>query len=147
MVTTKTLKHTKKRAKEFSKSEAELLDVKDTFQYEISITEKEIAKNLAFLQKEKTQGTRTASGHLSSEGRPQGQQLSANSVNDDEAYHRADHRLLTRKHSRSRWDRPVLVKRFDTLKAVEDAHNTADWIHAVAKITVKSKDGRDSIRN
>ena len=53
-VTTKTLKPPKKKkAKEFSKSEAEWLDVKDTFQYEISITEKEIAKNLAFLQKEK----------------------------------------------------------------------------------------------
>ena len=44
---TKTVK-TKKRAKEFSKSEAELVDIMDTFQHAISITEKEIAKNLAF---------------------------------------------------------------------------------------------------
>ena len=38
--------------------------------------------------------------------------------------------------------------RIDTLTAVEDAHNTADdWAHAVAKITVKSKDRRDNIQN
>ena len=39
-----------KEAKVFSKSEAELVDVMDTFQHAISISEKEIAKNLAFLQ-------------------------------------------------------------------------------------------------
>ena len=32
------------------------------------------------------------------------------SVTDDEAYHRADHRRFTRKHSRFRWDRTVPVK-------------------------------------
>ena len=42
----------KQGAKEFSKAEAEFVDVMDTFQHAISITEKEIAKNLAFLQKE-----------------------------------------------------------------------------------------------
>ena len=57
-----------------------------------------------------TQGTRTAPGQLSSNGRPQGQEASANSVSDDEAYHRTDHRRHTRKHSRPRWDRPVPSK-------------------------------------
>ena len=49
-VSTKTVKT--KGAKEFIKSEAELVDVMGTFQYAISITEKEIAKNFALLQKE-----------------------------------------------------------------------------------------------
>ena len=35
-----------KEAKNFSKSEAEMVDVMDTFQHAISIIEKEIAKNL-----------------------------------------------------------------------------------------------------
>ena len=39
-------------AKDFRKSEAELVDVMDTFQHVISIIEKEMAKNLTFLQKE-----------------------------------------------------------------------------------------------
>ena len=56
-VSTKTAKT--KEAKDFSKSEAELVDVMDTFQYVISIIEKEIAKNPTFLQKESAQGTRT----------------------------------------------------------------------------------------
>ena len=78
--------------------EAEYVDVMCPFQHAISIIEKRRAKNLAFLQRRKsTQGTRTASGDFSSEGRPQGQELSANSVNDDEAYHRTDHRRHTRK--------------------------------------------------
>ena len=41
-----------KEAKNFSKSEAELVDVMDTLQRTISIVEKEMAKKLAFLQKE-----------------------------------------------------------------------------------------------
>ena len=41
-----------KEAKNFSKSEAELVDVMDTLQHAISIIDKEIAKNTAFLQKE-----------------------------------------------------------------------------------------------
>ena len=72
-------------AKEFSKSEGEWVDVMDTLQHAISIIEKEIAKNFAFLQKE----------------RPKVKEPSANSV-DEEAYHRADHRRFTRKHSRPR---------------------------------------------
>ena len=39
-------------AKDFSKSEAEVVDVTDTLQHVISNVEKEIAKNTAFLQKE-----------------------------------------------------------------------------------------------
>ena len=39
-------------AKDFSKSEAEMVDVKDTLQHVISNVELEIAKNPAFLQKE-----------------------------------------------------------------------------------------------
>ena len=49
-VPTKTVKN-KKGAKEFSKSEAELVDVVDTFQHVTPIIEKEIVKNLPFLQK------------------------------------------------------------------------------------------------
>ena len=40
-----------KEAKDFSKSEAELVDVVDTLQRAISIIQKEMAKNPAFLQK------------------------------------------------------------------------------------------------
>ena len=84
----------------------------DTFQHAVSIIEKGTAKNLAFLQKEIDTRNRTGSGQLPSEGKPQGQELTANSVNDDEAYHRTDHRRHTRKPSRPRcWDRPVPFKR------------------------------------
>ena len=41
-----------KEAKNFSKSEAEMVDVMDTLQRTISIIKKEIAKNLTLLQKE-----------------------------------------------------------------------------------------------
>ena len=40
------------RSERLYKSEAEVVDVMDTFQHVISIIEKEMAKNLAFLQKE-----------------------------------------------------------------------------------------------
>ena len=49
-VSTKTVKI--KEAKDFSKSEAEMVDVMDTLQRANSNVEKEMAKNLAFLQKE-----------------------------------------------------------------------------------------------
>ena len=48
-----------KEAKDFNKSEAELVDVMDTFQRTISIIEKEIGKNPTFLQRKSTHGTRT----------------------------------------------------------------------------------------
>ena len=64
-------------------------------------------RTLHSCKRKSTQGTRAASGQLSSEGRPQGQEPSAN---DEEAYHRTDHRRFTRKHRRPRWDRPVLYK-------------------------------------
>ena len=41
-----------KEAKDFSKSDAEMVDVMDTLQHVISIIEKEMAKNLSLLQKE-----------------------------------------------------------------------------------------------
>ena len=41
-----------KEAKNFSKSETEMVDVMDTHQRAISNVEKEMAKNLTFLQKE-----------------------------------------------------------------------------------------------
>ena len=41
-----------KEAKDFSKPEAEMLDVMDALQHVISNVEKEIAKNPAFLEKE-----------------------------------------------------------------------------------------------
>ena len=66
-------------------------------------------RTLHSCRRKSTQGTRTASGQLSSEGRVQGQEPSANSDDDDEAYHRTDHRRHTRKHS-PRWDRPVPFK-------------------------------------
>ena len=40
-----------KEAKDFNKSEVELVDVMDTFQHGISIIEKEMAKNPIFMQK------------------------------------------------------------------------------------------------
>ena len=55
----------------------------------------------------------------------------------------------TEQISRPRWDRTVLLK-LGTLKTVENAHNTADTkysVYPVAKITVKSKDRRDSIQS
>ena len=112
----------------------------DTFQHPNSIIEKEVAKNRAFLQKEiSTQGTRTASGQLSSEGRPHGQEPSANIVDDDEAYHRTDHQRFTRKHSR-----PLGIDHFflktGTLITVENAHNTADTKYSVYPVTAYEVD-------
>ena len=50
MVSTKTVKT--KEAKNFSKSEDEMVDVMDTLQRAISIIKKETPKNPTFLQKE-----------------------------------------------------------------------------------------------
>ena len=106
-----------KEAKDFSKSEAELVDVVDALQHVISTIEKEMATNRTFLQKEI--GSRNTNNAT---------------VVNDEAYHRAD-------------QRPVPLK-LGTLTTVEDAHNNADdRRHAVAKITMMSKDRRDSIRH
>ena len=52
------------------------------------------------------------------------------------------------KHSRPRWDRPVLLN-LGTLTTLESAHNTADTnysVYPVAKIAVTTKDRRDRIR-
>ena len=59
----KTVKN--KEAKNFSKSEAELVDVMDTLQHAISNIDKEIAKNTAFLYKEiDTRNTNNATSPL-----------------------------------------------------------------------------------
>ena len=46
-------------AKDFSKSEAELVDVMDTLQHAISIIMKDMAKNLHSCRRKSTHGTRT----------------------------------------------------------------------------------------
>ena len=93
-VPTKTVKT--KEAKDFSKSEAEMVDVTGTLQRAISNVEKEMAENFTFLQKEiDTRNTNNATAaHINS--------FSANSVKTN---HRADHRR--RKHSRPRCVRLV----------------------------------------
>ena len=79
------------KPKNFSKSEAESVDVIDTLQRTISIIEKEVAKNPTFLQKEiDTRNTNNVIADHHKEDL-QCQESSANSVNG-EAYHRADHR-------------------------------------------------------
>ena len=113
-----------------------MVDVMDTLQRTISIIKNEIVKNPTFLQKEID--TRNTNNVLAA--------------------------LLTRKNSMSRVFRKTvsMIRRtteqiidqfllsLGTLIAVEDDHNTADTkysVYPVAKITVKSKDRRDSIRN
>ena len=56
-VSTKTVKT--KEAKDFSKSETEMLDVMDTLQHAISIIEKELAKSPTSCKRKSTHGTRT----------------------------------------------------------------------------------------
>ena len=69
-----------------------MVDVMDTLQRTISIIKNEVAKNPTFLQKEiDTRNTNNVTGRSHHKDRPQCQESSANSVND-EAYHRADHR-------------------------------------------------------
>ena len=113
-----------------------MVHVMDTLQHAISIIEKEVAKNLTFLKKElDTRNTNNATVALIIIMKTQCQQLSANCVND-EAYHRAD-------------QRPVPLK-FGTLTTIEKALNTADTkysVYPVAKITMMSKDRRDSSRH
>ena len=105
---------------EFSKSEAELVDVMDTCQHAISIIEKEIAKNPAFLLKEIDTGNTNSIRTALIRRKTSRSRAFASSVNDDEAYHRTDHRRFTRKHSRPRWDRTVLFLKVGTLKTVDD---------------------------
>ena len=92
-VSTQTVKI--KEARDFSKSEAEMVDVMDTLQRAIPYVEKEMAKNLAFLQKEiDTQNTNNVTVALINSF--QGTVLK-----------RANHRRFTRKQSSPRCDRPV----------------------------------------
>ena len=68
-----------KEAKDFNKSEAELVDVMDTFQHRISIIEKEMAKN-PYIHAKGNRHTEHEQRHGSAhhKGRPQCQELSAN---------------------------------------------------------------------
>ena len=75
-VSTKTVRT--KEAKDYSKSETEMVDVMDTLQQSISIIEKEKAKNHTCLQKEiGTRNTNYVTAALIMM-KTQGQQLSAN---------------------------------------------------------------------
>ena len=99
-----------KEAKDFSKSEAELVDAMDSFQ-RTYFNHREGDSQEPFLLVEGNRHTdheqRHGSGH-------HGEDLNVNSlqrtVSMMEAYHRADHRRFMRKHSRSHWDRTVLLK-------------------------------------
>ena len=93
-----------------------------------------MAKNPTFMQKG-TRHTEHEQRHsiAHDQGRPQCQQLSANSIND-ETYHRADHRRFMRKHSRTRCDRTVPLK-LGTLKTVEKGSQHS-W-HEVQRVSLR----------
>ena len=112
--------------KNLSKSEAEMVDVMDTLQHVISIIEKEMAKNVTFLQKGiDTRNTNNAT-------------LALNSL----------HQTVSMMKSTTEQIIDQFLFKLGTLTTVEDAHNNAhDGRHVVAKITVMSKDRRDSTRN
>ena len=131
-----------KGAKEFSKSEAELVDVIDTSQHAISTIEKEVAKNLAFF----AEGNRHREHEQHQESSHQKEDLKVKSLQ------RTVTMMMKRTTEQitdvSRGNTAAFVGIDQYLYTVEDVHNTADdWIHVVAKITVKSKDRHDSIRN
>ena len=127
-----------KETKDFNKSEAELVDVMHTFQHVISIIDKEKVKYLTFLQK--GIDTRSTTSRKRSSQMKTSMSIAFSKYNDDETYHRR----FTRKHSRPRCDRTVLLK-FGTLTTLENAHNTADMkysVYPVVKIAARSKDGK-----
>ena len=123
------------KRKNFSKSEAEMVDVMDTLHRAISIIEKEIVKNLMFLQKEiDTRNTNNTTVPLITK-----EDLKVNSFQRTTMMMSTTEQIIDQ-----------FFRNFGTLITVENAHNTADTkysVYPVAKITVKSKDGRDSIRN
>ena len=116
-------------AKNFSKPEAEMVDVMDTLLRVISIIEQEIAKNLTILQKGiDTRNTNNATVLLITK-----EDLNVNGFQQ----------TVSMMNDVSRG--PL---KLGTLTTVENAHNTADdWRHLVAKITLMSMDRRDSIRH
>ena len=124
-VSTKTVKT--KEAKDFNKSETEMVDVMDTLQHAISIIEMEIAKNLT-VPAERNRYTE----HELRNGRSRHDvDLDVNSL-----HHTVSMMMMKRtteqitdvcmrEHSRPRWDRTVPLN-LGTLKTIEDAHNSAD---------------------
>ena len=104
----------KKSAKEFSKSEAGWVDVMDTLQHAISIIEKEVAKNPAFLQKEIDTG------------------------NTNNALVALNNSLQQTMMIKCTIEQITDVSRGNTaaLVGIETWHSSDDWIHVVVKIAV-----------
>ena len=126
-----------KEAKDFSKSEAEMEDVMDTFQRAISNVEKNMAKNLRFSQKEiDTRNTNDATVALINSFQRTVLKRTTEQITDA-----------------SRGNTAALVVigqcflKLGTLTIFENAHNTADMKYSVYPVAVKSKDRRDSIRS
>ena len=124
------------KRKNFSKSEAESVDVIDTLQRTISIVKKEIAKNPTFLQKEiDTRKTNNVMAAL----------IIRKTFNVKSLHQTVS---MMRRATEQIIDQFLL--NLGTLTTVEEAHSTADTKYSmspVAKIAVISKDRRDSIRN
>ena len=126
-----------KEAKDFSKSEAEMVDVMDTLQRSISNVEKVLAKNLTFLQKEiDTRNTNNATVAFISSFQRTVLKRTTEQITDV---------------SRGNTAALVVIDQFllklGTLTIIENAHNTTDMKYSVYPVAVKSKDRRDSIRS
>ena len=134
-VSTKTVKI--KEAKDFSKSEAEMVDVMDTLKRATSNVEKEMAKNLTSVQKEiDTRNTNNATVALINTFQRTVLKSTTEQITDV---------------SRGNTTALVVIDQFllklGTLTIIENAHNTADMKYSVYPVEVKSKDRRDSIRS
>ena len=117
-------------AKDFSKSEAELVDVMDTLQHAISVIEKEVAKNLVFLHMEiDTRNTNIATAALIMT------KTSMSRAFSDQCVH-AETLPPSLGSTSSFWKRCML-------KTVEDVHNTTDDGRHVPKIAVRLKNEKD----
>ena len=124
------------KRKNFSKSEAELVDVMDTLQRTISIIKKEIPKNLTFEHKETdTRNTNNVMAALITR-----KTFNVKSLQQTvSVMRRTTDQIIDQ-----------FLSKLGTLTAVEENHCTADTkysVYLVAKIAVISKDRRDSIRN
>ena len=120
----------------FSKSEAESVDVTDTLQRTISIIKKEIAKNPTFLQKEiDTRNTNNVIAAL----------IIRKTFNVKSLQQTVS---MMRRTTEQIIDQCFF--KLGTLTTVEENHSTADTkysVYLVARIAVISKDRCDSIRN
>ena len=126
-----------KEAKNFSKSEAEMVDVMDTLKRATSNVEKEMTKNLTSLQKEiDTRNTNNATVALINTFQRTVLKSTTEQITDV---------------SRGNTAALVVIDQFllelGTLTIIENAHNTADMKYSVYPVEVKSKDRRDSIRS